>query len=387
MEPIVTSMIDTDSYKINMQNYVFKQHPLAEVEYDFVCRNKDVNLGFLKDEIVEQVNNLRDIRLTKQEADYLRAVRFLSKEYLDFLENFEFNPEKHVIIESVDKKLFIKIKGKWIDTILYEVPILAIVNELYFRETSEFNTIRGVGERNLRDKINLIRQYPTFHFADFGTRRRYSKAWQEYVVKELKRHCPQLIGTSNVKLAMELGIKAIGTIAHEIIQCNLAFVDDIRQAQKRAFYTWMETYGTDNGIALSDTFTTKAFFKDFDFVLANNFQGVRQDSGSPIEFGRNMINHYKKMGIDPITKTIVFSDGLTVPKAIEIYKEFVGLIGVSFGIGTSLTNDLSVTPLNIVIKVTRCNGLPVIKLSDDITKAIGDKEMIEKVKKAYDINA
>lgn len=385
MEQIITSMLDTDSYKISMQRYVLEQYPLADVEYEFICRNKDVKLGFLKDKVEEQVNLLKNVRLTNSEVDYLKTIRFLSEEYISFLKDFAFDPCHHVFIDNNDGNLSIRIKGKWINTILYEVPILSIVNELYFRETSEFNSIRGCGERNLYDKINIIRQYPTFCFADFGTRRRYSKEWQKYVVETLKKYCPQLIGTSNVKLAMDLGLKAIGTFAHEIPMCHLALVDDIRQAQKRAFYTWMETYGTDNGIALTDTFTTKAFFKDFDYTLARNYSGVRQDSGNPIEFGRNMIEHYKKLGIDSRTKSIVFSDGLDVPKAIEIYKEFVGKIGVSFGIGTNLTNSLGVTPLNIVIKVVSCNGKPVVKLSDDIGKCIGNKSVVENLKKVYSL--
>lgn len=385
MNQIITSILDTDMYKITMQKYALEQYPLAEVEYEFICRNKNVKLGFLKDKVIEQIDGLRGVKLNPEELDYLKTIRFLSDEYLSFLNNYEFNPSKQVAVNDIDGQLTISIKGKWIDTILYEVPVLAIVNELYFKEISDFNSIRGCGERNLIDKINLIRQYPTFCFADFGTRRRYSKEWQEYIVRNLKLACPQLIGTSNVRLAMLSNLKAVGTMAHEIFQCSLAFVDDVRQAQKRAFYTWLATYGTDNGIALTDTFTTKAFFKDFDYTLANAFSGTRQDSGNPFEFGRNMIEHYKKLGIDPRTKSIVFSDGLTIHKAIDIYKEFVGKIGVSFGVGTSLTNDLSVIPLNIVIKVVRCNGRPVVKLSDDVSKAIGDKDVIGLLKKAYDL--
>lgn len=385
IEPIITSILDTDLYKISMSRYVLEQYPLAEVEYEFICRNKDVKLGFLKDMVLEQIGYLKNLTLTYSELEYLKTIRFLSEEYLSFLDNYRFDPDRQITVGEKDGQLTISVRGKWIDTILYEVPLLAIVNELYFGETTSFLDVRLAGEKRLMDKIELINQYPTFCFTDFGTRRRYSKDWQKYVVETLKQFCPQLVGTSNVKLAMDVGLKAIGTFAHEIPMCHLALVDDIRQAQKRAFYTWMETYGADNGIALSDTFTTKAFFIDFDYTLATNYSGIRQDSGNPIEFGRRAINHYRKLGIDPRTKTIIFSDGLTVPRAIEIYKEFVGRVGVSFGIGTSLQNDMGVKPLNIVIKVIKCNGKNVVKLSDDIGKAIGDSNVIEKLKKIYDL--
>jgi nicotinate phosphoribosyltransferase len=245
--------------------------------------------------------------------------------------------------------------------------------------------LRFEGENRLRNKIDIIRQYPRFTLTDFGTRRRYSARWQRYVVETLKQTCPQLVGTSNVKLALDLGIKPIGTVAHEFFSAHLALVDNIVEAQKRALHVWLQEYDNNLGHALTDTFTTDAFFRDFGVVLSNAFQGVRHDSGDPIEFGYKAIAHYKKMGIDPKTKSIVFSDGLDIPKAIEIYKEFAGLIGLGFGVGTNLTNDLGVTPLNIVIKLVECNGRPVVKLSDNPGKAIGDKGTIDKVKKAFGV--
>jgi nicotinate phosphoribosyltransferase len=182
---------------------------------------------------------------------------------------------------------------------------------------------------------------------------------------------------------MDIGIKPIGTMAHEYFSAHLAFVDNLRIAQKRALYVWLQEYGTNLGIALTDTFTTKAFFEDFGMVLAQTFSGVRHDSGDPIKFGENVIKHYQKLCIDPKTKTIVFSDGLNIPEAIQIFKHFVGRIGVSFGIGTNLTNDLGPTPLNIVIKLIECNGIPVVKLSDNPGKAIGDPDMVQTVRKTY----
>lgn len=382
MKQIINSILDTDQYKLTMQQCVRNQYPNAEVGYTFKCRNKDIQLGFLKDQIKDQIDAMKDIVLLDSEAEFLSKIPFFKKDYIDYLYNYRFNPED-VTVSNVCGHLGIGIYGNWTDTILWEVPLLAIVNQLYFQATSDFRTIEGEGIRRLKDKINIIRQYPTFCFADFGTRRRYSQSWQEHVVADLHKNLPQLIGTSNIKIAMDLGIKSIGTQAHEYISAHLGLVDNIREAQKRAFYVWLQEYGTNLGIALTDTFTTKAFFEDFDYTLANNFSGVRQDSGNPFEFGRKMIEHYKKLGIDPKTKTIVFSDGLDVYKAIALFKEFTGLIGLSFGIGTNFTNDLGQEPLNIVIKLVECNRKMVAKLSDDMTKAIGDKMVIDRLKEVY----
>jgi len=385
MKPIIESILDTDLYKLSMQQVVLHQYPDVSSEYIFKCRDKGVKLGFLADQIQEEVNAMADIALTELEEDYCKeSLTFLSPDYIDYLKKYRFNPWE-VKINNVDGDLDIRTKGPWVSAILWEVPLLSIVNELYFRETSDSKTIEGEGIRRLKDKINLIRQYPTLTFAEFGTRRRYSRAWQSYIVNELHKNCPQLIGTSNVRLAMDLNVKPIGTQAHEFFSAHLALVDDVRQAQKRAFHVWLQEYGVDLGIALSDTFTTKAFFEDFDIVLAREFAGVRQDSGNPFEFGKNMIAHYQKLGIDPRTKTVVFSDGLDVPIMIKIFKEFTGNVGVSFGVGTNLTNSLGVTPLNIVIKLVECNGIAVAKLSDDLGKAMGSSSMIDRIKKAYNI--
>jgi nicotinate phosphoribosyltransferase len=384
-KPIIDSILDTDLYKLTMQQCVFNQYPNATARYTFKCRNEDIELGFLIPKISSQIEAMSSLSLTGKEKEYLSKLSFMKPDYLDYLASYRFNPSQVDLRGDPDGDLYIDITGPWLETILFEVPLLAIVNQLYFEEISDFREIRDAGERNLKDKINLICQYPRFQFADFGTRRRYSADWQRHVVKTLHDYCPQLIGTSNVKLAMDLGIKAIGTMAHEFISAHIALVDNIREAQKRAFYVWLQEYGTNLGIALTDTFTTKAFYQDFGVILANGFSGVRQDSGDVMEFGHKMIEHYKKLGIDPRTKSIVFSDGLDVPKAIQIYKEFTGLVGVSFGIGTNLTNNLGPKPLNVVIKMVECNGKPVVKLSDNVTKAIGDSNVINSLKTAYNL--
>jgi len=384
MKPIIESILDTDLYKLTQQQLVYHQYPTAMAKYIFKCRNEGVKLGFLANDVREQVDSMKDVCLNDGEHEwaYLASLQFLTDDYISYLNDYRFNRNQVNIVDS-SGELVIEIEGSWLETILWEVPLLAIVNELHFRETTDFKTIEGEGIRRLKDKINLIRQYPTFVLAEFGTRRRYSSSWQYYVLKELVQNCPQVVGTSNVKLAQELGIKPIGTMAHEYISSHLSLVDNIAEAQKRAMYVWLQEYGTNLGTALTDTFTSDAFLRDFDIVLARQFSGVRHDSGNPFVFGEKIIAHYKKLGIDPKTKSIVFSDGLDIPTAIEIYKKFVGRVGVSFGIGTNLTNDLGRTPLNIVIKLVECNGKPVVKLSDNPSKAIGDKNMIEKVKKAY----
>jgi len=385
MSQIITSILDNDLYKISMGQAVHHQYPNAIGKYVFTCRNKGVKLGFLAPLVTEQIEAMKILSLSQREECFLRQqLGFLTEDYLEYFRDYRFRPNQ-VNVENVNGDLSIEIDGLWFETIFWEVPILAIVNELYFRETTEITSIQGKGRANLTDKIALIRQYPRFVFAEFGTRRRYSKDWQQYVLEELKAHLPQLVGTSNIKFAMDFDIKPIGTQAHEWFMAHLGLVDNIEQAQKRALHVWLQEYDNCLGTALTDTFTTAAFFRDFGNVLANEFSGVRHDSGDAIEFGHNVINHYKNLGIDPRTKTIIFSDGLNVPSAIRIYKEFTGLIGVSFGIGTNLSNDLGATPLNIVIKLMELNGTPLVKLSDNAGKTMGDEEMVQKVKEAYKV--
>jgi nicotinate phosphoribosyltransferase len=383
LKPIITSILDSDLYKFTMQQVVWNQYPNATVAYEFRCRNKGVKLGFLAKYIKAEIEHWSEFNLTVHEKAYLFVrVPFLSKRYIDFLESYRFNPDL-VQISDVDGDLLIKIAGPWVDTILFEVPLLATINELYFRHTSKFSDIEQTGKARLSGKIAMIQAHPRMVISEFGTRRRYSKEWQSYVLQTLVANCPQVMGTSNVRLAMDLDIKPVGTMAHEYISAHIALVDNIRQAQKRALHVWQQEYDDNLGIALTDTFTTRAFFMDFDKTLTRSFAGLRHDSGDPFEFGWNAIKHYKNNNIDPRTKMLVFSDGLDVPTAIKIFETFTGLIGVSFGIGTNLTNDLGVLPLNIVIKLIECNGKPVVKLSDVKGKNIGDEKVITEIENAY----
>jgi len=387
MDAIIDSVLQTDLYKLTMQQCVFHQYPEVEIGYEFRCRNKGKELGFLADAVQDQVLAMKNLYLTPKERNYLLlSCPFLTSDYLDYLSKYRFDPGQ-VNVENWRGELVMGIDGKWVDDILWEVPLLSIVNELYFSHLTTLNDNRkeclDIGVDRLNAKIEMMKPYPNFKFTEFGTRRRFSRDWQAMVVRCLAEKCPNLVGTSNVGLAMETGLKPIGTMAHEFISAHLALAPTLAEAQKKAFFAWLMEYDNDLGIALTDTFTTDAFFRDFGVVLSNAFAGLRHDSGDPIEFGHKSILHYKGKDIDPKTKTLVFSDGLNIPKALKIYLEFTGLIGVSFGIGTDITNDVGLDALNIVIKAIRCNGKHVVKLSDNPAKAMGDFDMIEKTKKAY----
>ena len=393
---IIQSMVDDDQYKITMANCVFLNYPEVSAKYMFKCRTK-CNLGFLKEEVQAQVNMMPDLRIECDEVTFLRSFGWLDDRYIDYLKDYRYDASEVTVSIDFDGQLSIIIHGSWLRTILWEVKLLAIVNELYFRyqiEDDEEFTKGGSrcledsfcdGHLILTDAISLLKEHPMLKVAEFGTRRRLSRDWQKKVLGRLLNEArTNIVGTSNVRLAMDFGVKPIGTMAHEFLSAHLALCRRLELAQRTALYTWLSTYKDKLGIALSDTFGSKAFFNDFDIVLARAFDGVRHDSGDPIRFGQNMIAFYQKFGIDPRTKTIVFSDSLTVNDAVGIWKQFAGAIGVSFGIGTSLTNNVGLDPLNIVIKMIECDGKPVCKLSDNVDKAIGGtSDIIRQTMEAY----
>ena len=387
VEPIIISLLDIDLYKFTMQQVVFQQYPNAVVRYQFVCRNNGKKLGFIANEVRQQLDLLANLRFTEEEIAYLTTKSYFKPDYIDFLKNLRLDPSL-VKVEDADGQLMISAEGKWLDTILFEIYVLSIVNELYFRHTSKFENIKEEADLRLTKKIWMLNQHPQLKVSEFGTRRRYSRTWQEHVLTRMINECPKnVVGTSNVYLAMKLGIPAHGTMAHEFISAHLGLVENIREAQKRAFFSWLQEYDKDLGTALTDTFTTNAFFRDFGIVLSNGFTGMRHDSACPFEFARKCIAHYKKLAIDPKTKTLIFSDGLTVRKAIEIFEMFVGEIGLAFGIGTHLTNDMSefLEPLNIVMKLIWCNGKDCVKLSDNPGKNMGSQSMVKIVKTVYEV--
>lgn len=381
---IISSLLDTDLYKLTMQYAVLQKFPDLEVRYKFTDRNKTVYpKGFAQD-LVYEIHKMGEICLTEKEEDYLRTLRFLPPTYIDFLRSFRFNPQEVKVHQNQDGTLEISIGGLWYRTILWEVPLMALISELYFQKTDqEVESSEELFQRDFQKAEDLIKQ--EVHFADFGTRRRFSKENHKSVIAnfqaaQAKVSEKYLVGSSNVMLAQRSGLKPIGTMAHEWIMAHGALYG-YKMSNKMALDNWVDVYRGDLGIALSDTYTTDAFFKIFDKKLAKLFDGVRHDSGDPYAFTNKVIVHYRNLGIDPTSKTIVFSDGLDVEKAISLKKYCQDRIKCSFGIGTHFTNDVGVKPLNIVIKLSEVlihgDWYPAIKLSDDLGKHTGDFEEVK----------
>jgi len=376
---IIESLLDTDLYKFSMMQVVLHQYPAAQVEYRFKCRNAGIDLVPHIDEIRTELAALCQLRFTPDELLYLRSWRFLKSDFVDFLDLFHLN-EKYVEITpsaSGNGEIEIRIRGPWLHTILFEVPLLAIVNEVYFRHVSAGLDL-SEGRRRLQAKIGLLRDTPDYggcRIADYGTRRRYSRHWQREVVTTLREGLgTQLTGTSNVLLARDLGLTPLGTLAHEYLQAHQALGPRLRDSQVAALEAWAKEYRGDLGIALSDVYGFSAFLRDFDMYFCKLFDGTRHDSGEPFDWGERMLAHYQANRVDPRSKVLVFSDGLDIPKVMQLYAHFRGRCLLAFGVGTNLTNDVGPTPLNIVIKMTRCNGQPVAKLSDSPGKDMCDDE-------------
>jgi nicotinate phosphoribosyltransferase len=371
---VIQSLLDTDLYKFTMMQVVLHHFPGAQVEYKFRCRTEGVDLRPHLDAIKEEIAQLPALRFTDAELAYLRGLRFMKSDFVDFLGLFHFN-EKYLRIEpdaQATGGIDITIRGPWLHTILFEIPVLAIVSEVYFRRTQPRPDF-AEGRRRLQAKIDMIRKVPDtdFKISDFGTRRRFSRDWQEEVLQTLKREVPErLAGTSNVWFAMRNNLSPHGTMAHEYMQACQALGPRLRDSQVFAFDKWAQEYRGDLGIALSDTYGLDAFLRDFDMYFCKLFDGARHDSGDPIEWGEKIIAHYRRNRVDPRTKQLIFSDQLDFPRAIEIARTFGGRAITSFGIGTNLTNDLGYAAINIVLKMTECNGQPVAKVSDSPGKTV-----------------
>lgn len=371
---IIPSLLDTDLYKFTMMQVVQHQFAEAQVEYRFKCRNSDIDLTPFVGEIEDEIRALCDLRFTREEVDYLRRWRFFKSDFVDLLGLFHLQQRFISVTRREDsaREIDITIKGPWLHTILFEVPVLAIVSEVYYRNTVPKPNF-DEGRSRLAAKIaraNTI-DTPDFKIADYGTRRRFSRGWHEEVLRTLKRDmATHFVGTSNVRFAMEQGLTPLGTMAHEYLQACQAVGPRLRDSQSFAFNMWAREYRGDLGIALSDVVGLNAFLRDFDLFFCKLFDGVRHDSGDPFEWGDKLIAHYQRMRIDPRTKTMVFSDSLNVPLAMRLYEYFKGRAQTSFGIGTNLTNDLGYEPLQLVIKMTRCNGQPVAKISDEPSKTM-----------------
>ena len=394
---IITSLLDTDLYKFTMMQAVLHQFPGAQVEYKFKCRNPGIDpasgqakraLALYVNEIRDEIRSLCSLHFQDAELMYLRSLRFIKSDFVDFLGLFKLNEKYITVTPQPSGEIDITILGPWLHTILFEIPVLAIVNEVYFRNTQQLPDLME-GRKRLDLKIEQLREagLHDLKIADYGTRRRFSKSWHEEVLRVLSNRLGtaqspgkangmsgQLAGTSNVLFAMKLGLTPLGTMAHEYLQACQALGSRLRDSQIYAFESWAKEYRGDLGIALSDVYGMSAFLRDFDLYFCKLFDGARHDSGDPFKWAERMLDHYHHNRVDPRTKTLIFSDGLTVPRTIELYQQFQGRCQLAFGIGTNLTNDLGYEPLQNVIKMVRCNGQPVAKLSDSPAKDMCDDE-------------
>ncbi|MEI1737152.1 nicotinate phosphoribosyltransferase [Acinetobacter baumannii] len=385
MSPIIHSLLDTDLYKFTMLQVVLHKFPQTHSVYHFRCRNLEDTvypLVDILDDLNEQLDHLCNLKYKEDELQYLRKLRFIKSDFVDYLELFQL--KRRFIHASIDEegRLDIRIEGPMVQAMMFEIFVLAIVNELYFSRIKT-GEVWAEGERRLQAKLELIQQYekaqqpndPPFLVSDFGTRRRYSFEWQKHVVAAFHNTVPNVFrGTSNVLLAKELNITPIGTMAHEFLQAFQALDVRLRDFQKAALETWVQEYRGDLGIALTDVVGMDAFLRDFDLYFAKLFDGLRHDSGDPYEWGDKAYAHYRKLKIDTKTKMLTFSDGLNLPRAWELHQYFKDRFQVSFGIGTNLTNDMGQTPLNIVLKLVECNGQSVAKISDSPGKTMTDND-------------
>ena len=381
--PVIRSLLDTDLYKFTMLQVVLHQFPQAHGVYEFRCRNNEDTvypLAEIRAELEAELDALCTLKLTQDELDYLRGLRFIKSDFVDYLELFQLK-RRFVTVSADDQgRLHIRVEGPLLQAMFFEIYILAIVNELYFRRL-ETPAVLAEGERRLQEKAAKLKAFsaaqnpadPPFLVSDFGTRRRYTLAWQEHVVRTLHRAAPESFrGTSNVYLAKKLGLIPIGTMAHEFLQAFQALHVRLRDFQTAALEAWVHEYRGDLGIALTDVVGMDAFLRDFDLYFAKLFDGLRHDSGDPYEWGDKAYEHYKKLKIDSRSKMRTLSDGLNLDKAFALHGYFKDRFKTSFGIGTNLTNDLGHTPLNIVLKLVECNGQSVAKLSDSPGKTMTD---------------
>ena len=367
LEPIILSLLDTDLYKFNMDQVIFHKHTNLSGEYYFRCRNEGVVFTReMFDEINAQIDHLCKLRFKKNELEYLRSIRFLKNDYVEFLRLWHPLRDYVTVSRSAEGELNIVINGPLFSAMQFEIYLLEIVNEVYFRMAYDYDVLLASAEEKLTKKIKEFNDGKyTFKFAEFGCRRRLSREWQDVVIQRFVNETKNCVGTSNVYLAMKHNVTPIGTYAHEFVQMYQG-IDSIPLAYTNhyAMQDWYNEYQGDNGTALTDTITTDLFLMDFNRAMVNNYTGVRHDSGDPFEWGEKIIAHYKKYGVDPKTKLLLFSDSLDFDRAQALYDYFKDKAKVSFGIGTFCCNDTCVDPLNIVIKLQYVNGRPVAKLSD-----------------------
>ena len=381
MQPVIHSLLDTDLYKFTMWQTMLHRHPQTQAEYTFVCRNEPAYpLAQLADEVNAQLDHLCALKFRADELAYLGSWRFMKSDFIDFLRIFHFQRE-FISARAVGDKLEIIASGPQVHVMAFEIYVLAIVNELYFRRFDQTAALRE-GRLRLAAKIEHLRAFAQapalrhpFEFFDFGVRRRFSGGWQREVVATFKREVPQFFkGCSNVLYARDLDLVPIGTMAHEYLQTYQTLGVRLRDFQRAALEDWVQEYRGDLGTALTDVVGMDAFLADFDLYFAKLFDGLRHDSGDPVVWGEKALAHYEKLRIDAHTKRLVFSDGLDFERSIALYQHFADRTQCGFGIGTNLTNDMGLRTLHIVMKLTHANRQPVAKLSDSPGKLLCDDD-------------
>lgn len=388
LEPIVKSLLDTDLYKFNMNQVIFHKHTELCGQYFFKCRNEGVVFSEeMVDEIKAQVDYLCTLSFTKDELDYLRSIRFIKDDFVEFLRLWRPIRDYINISREASGELNVEINGPLFAAMQFEIYLLEIINEVYFRMKYDYEALISSAREKLDKKIKALNDGTyTFKFAEFGCRRRLSAEWEDEVVKKLAFETDKCVGTSNVYLAKKYNLTPVGTYAHEYVQMYQG-IDKIPLAYTNhyAMRDWYDEYQGDNGTALTDTITTDLFLMDFNRSMVNNYSGVRHDSGEPYEWGEKLIKHYESFNVDPKTKLLLFSDSLDFDRAQKLYDYFKDRIKVSFGIGTFCSNDTSETPLNIVIKLQYVNGRPVAKLSDTPGKAMcRDEHYLDYLKRSVE---
>lgn len=390
--PIINSLFDLDVYKLTMAQIAFLFFRYIPVMFGFKNRTKSVKIAKIVKEkdIRRELDHVRSLRgITDEEAEYLGKLRRFKKNFIDFMRSLTLPEYK---LETDGEQYTLTFEGNWPEVTFWETISLSIINELYYRallkkmSKKERRAVYAEGKKRLAEKIKILKRNPHIKFVDFGTRRRFSRVWHQYVLSRLIKEVPgQLLGTSNVFMAMKYGIEPVGTFAHEMYMVfSGIFHDDIKGSHNKVLEYWQKEYGYDLSIALTDTYTSDYFFRDMTREQAMFWKGLRQDSGDPIEFGEKAIKFYESHGIDPKEKLIVFSDGLDIQTILKIADHFKGRIKVAFGWGTNLTNDLGLPALSLVAKAIMSNGHGTVKLSDNLAKATGRDEDVELFKKIFE---
>ena len=408
IDPIVRSVLDTDFYKLLMAQTIFRRHRDVAVTFGIKNRTTRVRLADIIDpgELREQLDHVRSLRLTRGESTWLRGNTFYGKrqmfspEFMDWLEGFRF-PE--YLLEKRDGQYVLTFHGPWVETTMWEIPALAILNELRSRGVTkemgkfELQVLYARAMTRVWEKIERLRRLPDLSIADFGTRRRHGFLWQDWCVQAMMEGLGRAFsGTSNCLVALRQEVEAIGTNAHELPMVYATLTDsdeDLAQAPYRVLEDWQEDYDGNLLVLLPDTYGTTNFLRHApDWVPS--WTGIRIDSKDPIEGGEEAIDWWAARGQDPKQKLAIFSDGLDADVICNIHKHFHGRMRIGFGWGTLLTNDFrglaaegALDPISIVCKVVSANGRPTVKLSDNPSKAMGPKAEIERYKRVFEVGA